>query len=192
MKQSPTPSDAMLAELIGRLLRRDRTALDTLYTAYGGALLRIINGMLPRQEEAEEVLQDTFLKIWQHVDRFDSSKGRFFTWAAQIARRSALDKSKTKKYQQHRYMETIAPGAEQGNLGNTEMVTSDPGLRSVIDKLRPKRRAVIECFYFNNLTQKETSEHLNLPLGTVKTELRNAIIELREILKKENPNLLSG
>lgn len=184
-QQKPVPTDAALLALLTRLRERDRAALEELYQNYGGALLRIIAGRISRPEVAEEVLQDTFVKIWQHIEKFDPEKGRFFTWAAQIAKRTALDKTKTKKYQQHQGMDPILPTTDRRDLGLVESRVRDIGLFKTVNQLKERRRQVIECFYFQNLTQKETSQRLNMPLGSVKTELRNALKDLRQLLAKD-------
>ncbi len=173
--------------LIERLRARDRKALDRLYQMYGGAVLGTVSRMVPTQQEAEEVLQDTFLKVWQKVESYDPDKGRFFTWLIQIARRTALDKTKTVKAKKQRETQRIDPlDHPEGSLGVTEMYVPDSGLRSVIDTMKPSRRQVVDHFYFLGMTQQQVSDKLNMPLGTVKTELRKALIDLRTLLPSRN------
>ena len=178
-------TDAELQALLTRLRQADRSALRELYASYGGALLSIVHGRVSDPALAEEVLQDTFLKIWRSIDQYDANKGRFFTWAAQIARRAALDKTKTLKFKRNRDTQSIEPNADRAEYGLVESQIVDSGLRDTVGQLKERRRMVIECFYYENLTQKETSEKLDMPLGSVKTELRNAIRDLRILLAKD-------
>ena len=94
-------------ELITRLRKQDTSALDYLYDHYAGALYSIVLRIVRNEDVAEEVLQDIFLKIWDRVSTYNSSKGRLFTWMLNIARNQAIDKTRSKEMSQGRKTDDI-------------------------------------------------------------------------------------
>ena len=157
-----------------------------LYDRYSAALYGIICRIVPCTEIAEEALQDVFLKVWENADRYDSGKGRLFTWLAQITRNTALDKLRTSSYLKSRdtYSIEMAAGQVLPHLAET-FTTQDSGLLKVLDGLDSKHRVLIDCIYFKGYTQIEVSEAFSMPLGTVKTRVRAAMNELRRVLKHD-------
>ncbi len=163
--------------LITRLQQQDRAAIGELYDAYGGALFGVVLRIVHSRELAEQVLQDTFVKVWRNVANYDASKGRLFTWLLNIARNTAIDVTRSAHFQQSKKTGSIdnlvhKPGGEAVN-------TDTLGLREVVDKLDDKYRLLIELVYFKGYTQEEAAEETGIPLGTIKTRLRFAIAELR-------------
>ena len=177
-------------EIIRLLQQRDEKAVGLLYQYYAGALYGIISRMIPTKEIAEEVLQDVFVKIWQHADRYESSKGRLFTWLAQITRNAALDRVRSAAYRKGQKTDTLSSSVSNSSSVSEEMSFKDDGLRKVIESLDEKYRTLIDFAYFQGYSQSEIAEALELPLGTVKTRLRSAVNHLREVLKGEIISLL--
>lgn len=177
-------------EIVHLLGRRDDRAVSMLYQHYSGALFGIISRMIPSKEVAEEVLQDTFVKIWNNADRYDSTKGRLFTWLAQITRNAALDKVRSAGYRRVQKTDVLEPAVSNSEKMAENMDIQDEGLRKVITKMDEKYRTLIDYAYFQGYTQSEIADELDLPLGTVKTRLRSAISSLREILKNEIISIL--
>lgn len=144
-------------------------------------ILRIVR----REEIAEEVLQDVFLKIWDRINAYDREKGKLFTWMLNIARNQAIDKTRSREFNKDR---------QTGDLGNfvhkidaadhVESGVEAIGLQSLLDKLPEDQQFVIEKHYLKGYTQAEISEEFNLPLGTVKTRMRLAMQLLRNLLIK--------
>lgn len=168
----------MQEPLIKRLQQQDKAALSELYDAYGGALYGVALRIVQDEELAQQVLQDTFLKIWRNAGQYDPSKGRLFTWMLNIARNTAIDLTRTSPFRQARKTTTLdsivhRPG---GMSANPEHV----GLRELVGNLEEKYRDLIELVYFQGYTQEEAAEQTGIPLGTVKTRLRHAIGELRK------------
>jgi len=170
--------------LIKGLKARNPASLDYLYDHYSAAMYGIITRVVKNKDVAEEVLQDVFLKIWDKIDAYDSSKGKLFTWMLNIARNQAIDKTRSKEISKGRKTDDIdnlvgkidkADYSEQ----NVEAI----GLSEVLAKLNNDQRFVIEKLYLEGYTQSEVAEEFNIPLGTVKTRTRMAMIELRTILK---------
>lgn len=138
---------------------------------------------MKQEAVAEEVLQDIFLKIWDRIQYFDSSKGRLFTWMLNIARNQAIDKTRSREISQLRKtddLENFVYQIDRTDFGQTSIDAI--GLKEVMQKLPDEQRFVVEQLYLKGYTQSEVAEEFNIPLGTVKTRLRMAMNELRTIL----------
>lgn len=144
----------------------------------------MITRIVRDEDVAEEVLQDVFLKFWDKIDAYDSSKGRLFTWMLNIARNQAIDKTRSKEISKGRKTDDI-----DNLVGKIDKAEFDEqkveaiGLKEVLIKLTDDQRFVIEKLYLEGYTQSEVSEEYNIPLGTVKTRTRMAMTELRTILE---------
>ncbi len=136
------------------------------------------------REVAEEVLQDTFIKIWKYSAQYDQSKGRLFTWFANIARNAAIDRVRSADFKKGKKTDSIDAVVSNDSLGS-EMEIVDSGLKDVLDSLDEKYRKLIELVYYQGYSQREIEKEFSIPLGTVKTRLRTAIIELRSKLGKD-------
>lgn len=170
-------------QLVGALKSKDRGALEYLYDNYSGALYGVVFRILNNQEIAEEALQDAFLKIWDKVDSYDSTKGRLFTWMLNIARNLAIDKTRSKEISKEKKtapLENLVNSID--SKAYVEMRTDGIGLKETLKKLTEDQQFVIEYLYFRGYSQSEVSEEFGIPLGTVKTRLRLAMIELRNTL----------
>lgn len=169
----------MQDQLILRLKENDREVLGELYDAYGGALFGVVVRIVQSRELAEQVLQDTFVKVWRNGASYDASKGRLFTWLVNIARNTAIDATRTSHFQHYRKTESLdnlvhRPGGDTLNPDHL-------GVREVVNRLDEKYRTLIELVYFQGYTQEEAAEETGIPLGTIKTRLRYAIGELRKV-----------
>lgn len=167
------------------LLQRSRQGFDYLYRQYSGALYGIICRVISDEQTAQDVLQEVFVKIWNNIDKFDSSKGRLYTWMLNLARNAAIDKLRSRgeimKGKIHTG-EDIVYKQEQ-NL-QTEQQTDAIGLRKIVADLKPEYQTIVELAYFKGYTLDEVSKSLEIPLGTVKTRMRKAISLLREHYNK--------
>jgi RNA polymerase sigma-70 factor, ECF subfamily len=166
--------------LLPLLKKRDEKAFSIFYDNYSTALNGILCKIVKDGEEAENLLQDTFVKIWKRIDDYDHSKGTFFTWVLNIARNTGIDYLRSKNYSQ---------SSKNQNLGNyvgieiqdTNIFYAEHiGIRDLVEKLEPQYKQVVELLYYKGFTHDEASDYLKLPLGTVKTRARTAIRELRK------------
>ena len=173
-------------DIVLRLIRdQDEEGMRQLFTHYGGALMTIIQPILPQKEVAEEILHDVLLKVWNNIESYDTSKSRFFTWMARIARNAAIDKTRSKSYRNNRKTDEIDDSvSRRKELSQTPSV-DHIGITTILDQLDASHRAIIELLYLQGYTQSEAAKELDLPLGTVKTRSRRAIMQLRELLKHE-------
>jgi RNA polymerase sigma-70 factor (ECF subfamily) len=171
---------------VADLQRRNRSALEYLYDHYSGALLGVIARILKKEELAEEVLQDVFLKIWDKIDSYDPAKGKLFTWMLNIARNQAIDKTRSKEFSKGKKTGDIENFVNRVDRSNyLEQSVDAIGIKDVLRQLPEDQRFVIDQHYLKGYTQAEMAEEFNLPLGTVKTRMRLAMKELRNLLKLE-------
>jgi RNA polymerase sigma-70 factor, ECF subfamily len=173
----PRNADETIIEL---LRSRNADGVSMLYDKYSGALYGTIFRVVQTKELAEEVLQDTFTKAWRNIDSYDTTKGRLYTWLINIARNTAIDATRAKNYKQHNQsldnvINTI--DAQQSTSINPDTLD----IQRLTEKLAPEYKVLIDLIYFQGFTQAEAAEHLEMPLGTVKTRLRAAMAMLKQL-----------
>lgn len=174
-------------ELVALLRSNHRGAFEYLYEHYAPALYGIICKILKDRDKADDVLQDSFLKIWRNIGFYNSEKGTLFTWMLNVARNTAIDKLRSDvKFDQNVDLENV-PETQlcRDAIFNPVPATMDVGL--VVGWLVPERKVLIEMVYFQGYTHQEVSEQLNIPLGTVKSRIRAALLELRQIFAVPAP-----
>lgn len=177
-------------ELITLLQNKDEKAFNYLYDNYSGALYGLILKTVVESNFADEVIQDVFMKVWKNIGQYDASKGRLYTWMINIARNTAIDFLKSKAYQNEQKNqslsnfvnreETVNLSDRMANVSenNTDLI----GMSAVINGLKSEWNELIQLAYFQGYSQSEIAERLDIPIGTVKTRTRNAMIELKKLL----------
>ena len=166
--------------LVSLLSERNPEGLEILYDNYSSALYGVIHRIVQHDEIAEDVLQETFLKIWNNFAQYDPGKGRLFTWMINIARNMAIDKVRSKEFSQKQKNRDIADSVSFVDFDNQATYNPETiGLKEMVRKLEPEYRQIIDLLFFGGYTQSEAAEKLNIPLGTVKTRSRAAILKLR-------------
>ena len=169
-------------ELTTLLQSKDEKAFNYLYDNYSAALYGVIWKVLNIEELANDVLQEVFVKIWKNIDQYDGSKGRLYTWMLSVARNMAIDVLRSKRFQQDQKTMDIDNNIYLNENSRTSINNIDVlGLKKSVMNLKPEFRVLIDLAYFQGYTQEDISKTLNIPLGTVKTRLRNAIIELKMV-----------
>jgi len=171
-------------ELLPLILKKDDKAFTILYDMYSKNLYGIIYNLVKDKEEAEDVLQEVFVKIWKNIESYNESKGRFFTWILNIARNTSIDKLRSKGYNNHlknSSADNFVHLLDDSNKLNNKI--DSIGIREFVKKLKPKCIKIIDLLFFKGYTQQEASEELEIPLGTVKTQNRNCIGDLRNLLQ---------
>jgi RNA polymerase sigma-70 factor (ECF subfamily) len=173
-------------DLIRRLKQRDPDAMGEMYDRFGRLALAIITRIVHDRAIAEDLLQETFLRVWNRVSSFDGERGALGPWVLTIARNRAIDylRSTDSRYAQASYdLERL----ERPRLFidfEEQYVDRDRirQIREAFYKLTENQRAVLELAYFEGLSQSEMAERLNQPLGTIKTWVRTALQFLRQEL----------
>lgn len=166
--------------LVERLQRGDRAVMSDVYDQYADALYGTLVKIVRSEATAEDILQETFVKVWLQRDRYDATKGTFFTWMLNIARNMAIDTLRSAAYkasQMNRSVDEIVGIADEP--GEDAVIPEHTDLRTIVDTLGPEQRAIVDLMYFQGYTQSEISEEFNIPLGTVKSRLRLAMNTLR-------------
>lgn len=170
-------------ELVALLQQRNEKAFSYLYDNYSGALYGIIHSIVSDRETANDVLQEVFVNIWKKIESYDPEKGRLFTWMLNVARNAAIDKIRSKGYQDSLKNQSIPENVDTMSVGITMPKADDVGLKKVLTKLKPEQRVLIDLSYFQGFTHEEIARALNIPLGTVKTRIRSALILLRTMIQ---------
>lgn len=165
------------------LNEQDNDAFNYLYDNYSGALFTIINQIVPDKDMSGDVLQEVFINIWKKINTYDASKGRLFTWMLNIARNAAIDKIRSKGYRDNQRTQPILETESSGMTMRSNPVVSDVGLKKVLTTLNEESRKLIDLSYFQGFTHQEIAKMLGIPLGTVKTRIRTAIIQLRTMIQ---------
>ena len=169
-------------ELVMLLRQQSGEVFEYLYDSYAGALHSIILNIVKEEQQASDVLQDVFVKIWKQISSYDSSKGRLFTWMLNIARNSAIDMVRSRHFQNSRQTLELSEDVYAAG-GVSESNTDHIGLRKIVHQLKEEQRVLIELAYFHGYTQDEIAKLTALPLGTVKTRIRTGLIQLRQMIK---------
>lgn len=166
------------------LKARDENGLRALYDHYSAALYGVIFRILNDKETAEDVLQETFVKIWNNSTSYDATKGRLYTWMLNIARNNAIDKTRSKGFRSEGQVRSIEDFVYTVEKQHNQVTATDHiGLKKLVEGLKPEQRELIDLLYFGGYTQSEVAEELGIPLGTVKTRVKAAITRLRELMK---------
>lgn len=170
-------------ELVALLQQRNEQSFGYLYDNYSGALLGIIGAIVPNEETARDTLQEVFVNIWKKIGSYDPAKGRLFTWMMNVARNAAIDKLRSRGYQDSLKNNAITTGTEAGIAGTATLPqVGDVGLKKILSRLKDEYRVLIDLSYFQGYTHDEISKIMGIPLGTVKTRIRSALIHLRTMI----------
>lgn len=172
-------------ELVALLKGGDQQAFAYLYDNYSKALFGIIYNIVGNTEEAEDILQTVFLKIWNGFSMYNKEKGRLYTWMLNITRNSAIDYIRSKQNKinsKNLNSDNIVNEIDKEHSSNVNY--DHIGLKNVLSELKEDHQTIIDMAYYKGYTQDEIAKELKLPLGTVKTKVRQAIIKLREVINK--------
>lgn len=174
------------ADLARRLRARDPRVMSTLYDRYGKLAYSLIFRMVRDSAAAEDLVQETFLRVWNRAQSFDPERGALGPWILAVARNRAID------YIRSRDGRMSAAAVDLERLENHPLFAQledsalsldrSRRLKAAFAKLAPHQREVIELAYFEGLSQTEMAERMNQPLGTVKTWVRGALKALRQEL----------
>ncbi len=195
--QTGPPAGPSDAALLRRIVERQPEALAELYDRFSPTLLALAGRILDSPADGEDVVQEVFVHVWNHADRYDAARSSVSTWLVLIARSRAIDRLRSR-----RVVERVHQTAGQAAAGLSEPYTSPVAVQNVFMQERHERvrqemaalpaeqREVLEMAYFSGLSQSEIAATTGLPLGTVKTRTLLAMRKLREGLRSEIRQLL--
>jgi RNA polymerase sigma-70 factor (ECF subfamily) len=193
-KDYPEPSDV---DLLERVAQREPEALLLLYRRYSVRIFSLIIRILRDRPAAEEILQDTFQRLWESYPLYDHSRGALLSWLFTVARNLALDyKRKSARrsayvYQDDRNATEPIESYVRAPGGNAASSDSDLALAVVqaMDRLPPEQRSVVEMAYFEGLSHSELARKLDTSVGTVKSRLRLGLAKMRTALRNSRCGL---
>jgi len=177
------------SELMRRMASGDRDALAELYDALSRPLYSTARHILKDASEAQDVVHDVFLTLWKNASTFDSSRGAAFSWAVTLTRNRSIDRLRTRA-NRARLLGNSVPddlgyGSENEMLGadaRVDLGDRAVAVRSALAELPKEQQQALELAFFSGLTQREISEKLSEPIGTVKARIRRGLLKLRDAL----------
>ena len=178
-------------DLLERIAMRDASAVAALYDCHARTLYSLVHHILRDSGEAEDVLQEVFLRVWEKAATYDPVLGSPMAWLVRIARNRAIDRVRSRRSRpvtqsadetlDDRLFETVAPAPDpERATGESEQQRA---LAAALSRLAPEQRVLIEHAFFMGYTQSELAARFNLPLGTVKTRIRTGMLAMREHLQ---------
>ncbi len=189
-----TQNNSRDRDLMRRIASKEPEALSVLYDHYNRLLFGLLKSILKKKEEAEDLLQEVFTTIWEKADQFDAERGTAYTWIVSLTRNKAIDRLRSKVYKEQKKQSTSLNdddvfhplySKENNPLENTILSDRAKRVYDALQNLTEKQRSVIQVAYFDGLSQSEISDEYDIPLGTVKTRMRDGMIKLRELLAQE-------
>ena len=181
------------AVLLRRIGGGDRDALAALYDRFSRPLYSTALRILRDESEAQDIVQDTFVALWEKAAAFDAARGSAFAWAVTFARNRAIDRVR----QRTRRAELLAAAAPHDIVGADESAGTDSAgelqskdhaasIRAAVASLPLEQKHAVELAFFSGLTQQEIAEKLSTPLGTVKARIRRGLLKLRDTLARRH------
>lgn len=169
----------------------EEIALSALYDRYRLILFGLLVRILRSQSEAEEVLQEVFIQVWQRAGDFDEARGKPFTWLVTLARSRAIDRLRALGARERATHEAVRNTPEVWSDAVKDAIRAERGqiVRTALSRLPEEQRRALFLAYFEGLSQSEISARLATPLGTVKTRVRSGLIKLRELLERHSEDL---
>lgn len=172
-------------DLLARIARQDRAAFEDLFSRYSGILYATALKFLKDDADAQDVVQDVFIQIWDKAKLYDPAKGKPLTWALTLTRNRSIDRiraiQRRTRLRDDYEKETAVDesGILREALSGVDANDTAQILRQVVGQLPAPQRAVIELAYFEGLTQTEIADRLGEPLGTIKARARRALLKLK-------------
>lgn len=181
-------TDAEDAELLRAVARGDESAFARVYDRYSPILLGLLLRILRSRAEAEDVLQEVFLQVWQRAHSFDAGRGRAFTWLVTLARSRAIDRLRSvgsRERAARASVEEAPPESEPAEWADNAAIRTEraEAVRAALAELPEEQRQVLLLAYLEGMSQSEIAAAKNQPLGTVKTRTRSALRKLSESLR---------
>jgi len=148
---------------------------------YSSSLYGVISRIIIDTATAEDLLQETFVKIWHSFSSYSTEKGRLFTWMVNIARNLSIDKLRSKDFKNQNKNQELENNVtfideQRSTVYKPELL----GIKDLVETLKPEQKLILDLVYFKGYTHVEAADELGIPLGTIKTRLRMAILQLRK------------
>ncbi|MBI3258350.1 MAG: sigma-70 family RNA polymerase sigma factor [Ignavibacteriae bacterium] len=176
------------SDLLLRIADRDEQAIEVLYDRYSKVLYSILVAILKSTEEAQDLLQEIFVQIWQKAPSFDISRGNVYSWMVALTRNRAIDRLRSKSFRERKQehydydIDLIEASCFPTPLDAVLVTERETLVRDAFGQISPDQQIVLHLAYFEGHSQSEIADLLQIPLGTVKTRTRQAMIKLHQLL----------
>ena len=172
------------ADLLRAVAQGDEESLAAIYDRYRTILFGLLFRILGNRAEAEDVLQEVFVQVWQKARDFDENRGKAFTWLVTLARSRAIDRLRSLGSRSRTIEAATKESADAVGDAIEDAINNERGdvVRAALKDLPEEQRAALLMAYFDGFSQSEIAERTNTPLGTVKTRMRTGMTKLREVL----------
>ncbi len=174
------------AQLVCKLKAQDSGAFGYLYDHYAPTLYGIVLRIVRNEEIAREIIQDVFLKAWHNIGQYTAGRGRLFTWLFHLARNLSIDKLRGKEMQWDLRTDAVADNLSAiDNKYYDQQQIDYIGIENLLRCLQKEQYFVINLLYLQGYTHAQIAKEYGIPLGTVKTRHRRALIHLRELVRED-------
>ena len=175
--------------LMQRVVTGDDAAFEALYDRYSRLLYSTIIGIIKHPPEAQDVLQEVFVHIWKQAKNFDAERGNVYSWFITITRNRAIDRLRSKGYRTRLYESSDDEGilgiadSRFSPLDAISITERQTLVQTALTRIPTEQRDALHLAYFQGYTQAEIADLLQIPLGTIKTRMRQGLIKLHSILQ---------
>ncbi len=178
-------------KLMERIAHKDAVAFQIFYRRYGGLLFSTISKVLNDHHDAEDIMQEVLVQLWQKAHLYEPRKGKPLTWLTTLAKNRAIDRIRSKQRRsrlnddfgtEHKVTQ---PEFDESGHDLLQMKERDTMLRSAVTRLTPDQQEAIKLTYFGGLTQAEVAERLHEPLGTIKARIRRGVTRLEDLMRSQ-------
>ena len=174
-----TMSTLLEKHIVELLHEGNDKAISLLYEHYGDTLYGVAFKVVRNEEIAQDVLQESFVKIWNKAHTYDPAKAKLFTWLFRITRNTAIDKIRSLSNKTDKEIQLDV--SDVYSIGKEDIRPELMDMKKQLDRIEDKYRIVLEALFFEGMTQQEASEELGIPLGTIKSRLKIGLRELKKI-----------
>lgn len=169
-------------ELMALVKKRDKTAFREIYSRFSQVVFNLVYRILKDRQEAEEVVQEIFLQVWNKADSYDAQRGALSTWIINISRNKSIDRLRTRS---HKFQNTEINEERLNSKYDFSRILENREerrkvLQEALNTLPQEQRTAIEMVYFEGFTHVETAQKLNEPVGTIKTRIRLGVMKLKQ------------
>lgn len=170
------------ARLMGKIAAGDEDSLGVLYDRFSGVILAIAIGVLGDRQEAEDLVHEVFIEVWNRAEKFDAERGSAQTWISVITRSRCIDRTRLVRWRKRKTAEPVSDHAFAAEESHTRphRRADDYKIRQRIDELPDEQREIVILSYFGGLSSSEIAERLDIPMGTVKSRMRLAMAKFRD------------
>lgn len=179
-------------QLVESLKNMDKGAMSSLYRMYSDSLYKVISTIVHIEEVAQDLLQETFIKIWKSFSQYDPGKGRLYTWMARMARNISIDYLRSVNHRNYTANEDLSEHTDQ--IDQTLQFSFNPeliGVKDMTNLLNEDQKAALDLVYFKGYTHVQAAEDLGITVGILRSRLQASISELRRVYRRDL-NLKNG